>query len=279
MEWRSIREWYIAMGFIPIALYFFAISIVMTGAAPDYFRALTIVALIAVIWLGVEWGIICAKAQLKHEFIGYIVVGMLVAIATWFAVQQAPILVSGLIPPGDYLPGANVEGIKWQKEFLPLDVSLLNQTDSDFADVRFYIRTNLVIAKIGFSGENDCRGFPALPGLEITSATMTRTDPQGHKITWRVLDNDQDTVASFFRVQCDKIRAHSQVDMALAAMRWPPGNSGEIRWVAVFAKYLGAYQNREQFSAMCLVNRCNKIPQNFDQMKQSAHIGAYGVVQ
>lgn len=278
MEWRSIREWYIAMGVIPFAAYLFVVGLIMTGAAPDSFVGCIVIAYATVGWLILDWYFLCVNQHIEHEFIGYFIVAILIAIPTWFATRQAPLIMMSAIPMGNYQTGSDVQGIRWKGEYLPLDASLINQTDFDYSNVRIWVRTNLVIAKIAFAGENDCKAEPELPGLEITSATISRTDSRGGVTSSRIFSKGQDVVATVFAVQCDKFIAHSQIEMAFAALRWPPGTSGTVEWVAVSARYFGGYKNRDEFLTKCLTGKCARLPQNRREMAKAAHMGVYGVV-
>jgi hypothetical protein len=277
MEGLSIRDWYVAMGFIPFAMYAIALSLVLSNAQPLLFWWCIGLAYASLAWLAIDWYFFSRYRQIK-KCLGYLGVAAFAILPTWLATISAPLDFAAAMPIGEYPPGTTVQGIQWKRNYSALDAAIINKTDSDYTGVIVHLRTNLMTAQLGIGGENDCKVEPELPGINIMGATISRTDKEGHIISLPLFRSDQVLAATFYRMYCDKILAHSQVNLEIAGEGWPPGTPGKLEWVAFYARYTGAYRYQREFSAQCLIGKCSDMPLNRDQDVQNARLGGSAIV-
>jgi hypothetical protein len=188
----------------------------------------------------------------------------------WFIFIPAPLNFG--LGPGEftYPDGTDILGIKWKNNFLELHLLLSNDTDIDYSNLDIFVRSNLGIAESGmYKGFNQCISGPAETG--VAGVTIGFGERENGKLIGVPLFAKTPSVATVYRLRCEKFTARSRIEIVYALVPTPPNTSYKnLRWAIFSAKYEGGYRKRVVFDKRCFVPSCGtEIPDSFN----SVHFG------
>ena len=173
--------------------------------------------------------------KFKDWFGKFMIIGMALVLYGWVICWLFPNTKPDMfiVPDLNHYPaGHEAYGIRWNGWEWVVLARMRNETEFDYTNVDIYAQTNLFIDRVGFApGINHCVSAGVLPGVQVFGASM-RAESNGRTIP--LLTNDTPVVATVYRIQCDKISARSQLDLALSIT----GNNGQApAWAALSMDY------------------------------------------
>jgi hypothetical protein len=230
-----------------------ALGVTLTGFV--YFDAGLGLVTIAVCWVGFDfWRKFHDRKRRRIPAI--LALAFLYALFLWRVLVPAPLTFETNIPAGDYPAGTNILGITWKKEYYPVEVIIGNDTDHEYSNFDSYIRTNNTYMdhpgmKVGI---NQCTATPENPHVGFFGLTFSYKDSKGATISIPLSENDDHKLSSFYRVRCDKIAAHSTIEVLL-----PVIGPEQPSWVAISAKYDAANISRAPFIPKCILSDCRRV--------------------
>jgi hypothetical protein len=131
----------------------------------------------------------------------------------------------------------------------------------DYSNYEVYLTTNQLMAEVGVDGgRNNCMAEAKIPHLEIASPALSFVDKDGKVVTvpLQLSKPGQKGFSTFYRIECDKLGAHSKIDVVLAVIRKDP--AAKLTWAALSARYIAANQPRLYTAEQCFLSSCAADP-------------------
>jgi hypothetical protein len=246
-----IRSWITLLGIIPL---YGGIGFAMTGYINFWVGVvvliLTAVALAVHFWLANE------IRPLRIRITGVIVISAALAATLWLVFVSAPIDVLISAPPGNYQKGTRVLSLEWKDGETPVQVRIANESELPYENFDSYYRVDsTTISRVGiYSGINTCAATP-----ENKISTLAQASISVDGVSIPLFQPDQQNPASVYRVRCNKLAAHSHIDivLAIAGSEKPKWDIGSFRYDAL-NRHRGP-----QFFPKCLVEPCKELPSTF----------------
>lgn len=214
-------------------------------------------------WIGASaffLGVILLAYQIQHEkwFQGLqlmaeigvdLIFAVIFVLSVIWIFAPAPLVIRDEPRLPKYVVGADVWGIKWEPSFSELDIHVENDSDNDYLNVIIRVETDLGIQQLHFQQSPfRCTSVPDLPSATPTIRSITQIwrDETGQ---WHELEHaagpSSDVPAWAYRVTCDKLPYHSQLDLVGALAPQNVGSTEQptllsprtARWVKVDARY------------------------------------------
>lgn len=208
-----------------------------------------------------EWQRSSDSRARKWQLGGWIVIAGCFGFLGWIVLRPVPFDVSFLSIEDQYAEGTEVAGIKWKSIYYQTRIVLVNNSDDQYTNIGFRVRTNLTIAAIGFiSTFSRCNAEPVTPGIVTAGTTLTTPNPQGGL---SVLKTEQ--ISQTFRVFCDRILSDDKIEVIVATvgvrqlMRQPSHSSSMPLWIAISGSFDGFGRSRTLRRSQCLVKNCPDI--------------------
>jgi hypothetical protein len=255
-ERRSVRAWHIALG-IPIAFVGIGSGIAATG--PAFFNLGAGLAAAGLAWLLFDWWFFSKDLWLIARLGGTCGTLIIAGALGWVVFRPAPLPIDVALLPGNYPDGSVVGGIKWNSQYGGFDLSLRNDSDFQYTNIDFLIRTNLMIAEIGSTSKfSQCSAKPVIPGLQVQGAYIAGHDEKGNPVNIPV---GEFTRGDIFKVYCDKILPNDFVTLTIATHQRPgEGGFKEPAATSLRGSFDGFGQSRPLQKQACLIKGCAEIP-------------------
>ena len=176
VEKRSIRAWHVALG-VPAAFVALGFSLIAMG--PAAFTIGATLGYAGLAWLLFDWWVFSKQLSFGVRLAGTLGTVILTMVLSWVVFRPAPITVSFLRMTENYADGVEIAGIKWSSKYSGIRVVLRNDLDFQYTNVEFKMRTDVMIAAVGFNTKfSQCGAKPTLGPLEISGASIA---PDGKK--------------------------------------------------------------------------------------------------
>ena len=161
-----------------------------------------------------------------------------------------------------YPDDLTIAGIKWKSTYSQARVIFeKNQSDEQFTNIDFRIRTSIEIASIGFVSKfSQCNASAIIPTLSFSNPVIFTIDANGRKIAVP-LDGNHPSMPTIYRVFCDRIIARDKLEVVVAAVPklGTPANSGKPTWMAINGTFDGLGRSRALSEGACLIDKCQGI--------------------
>jgi hypothetical protein len=246
-EKRSVRVWYIAVG-IPTGFVFLGSTLLAMG--PAYFTLGACIAYIGIAWLLFDWWFFSRELTLELRLAGTLGTLVIGGIISWVVFRPAPISISFLRITESYADGVDISGIKWSSKYSGFRAVLRNDSNYSYSDIEFLIRTDVMIAAIGFNTKfNNCAAKSTLGAIEISGASIA---PNGKNAIPLDLP-----MADMFKIVCNKLLPHDPVEIILATRRNIVGGGFDAASaVAIRGSFVGFLQSKSLEKSECLIQGC-----------------------
>jgi hypothetical protein len=250
-EDKGLRSWQIAMGAVPAL--FLASGIVLMLTGPDTFWAGYGMTAAALIWLALDWYFYSDRFAVRMQFAVYGLILLSAVFLFIFAFRPMPLRVSLSQIAEHYATDSNIDGIKWKANYTGFRAFLVNDSDFQYTNLDFLVRTDILIAEIGFNAKfSQCTAEPTLPGLMIGGVSITTSEGTSYPTT--------PAGANVFHVYCDKILPRSQIEMTVATRPDLRGGFPDAASAQLTGSFDAYFQSRPIDAAECLVKGCSLAP-------------------
>jgi hypothetical protein len=255
IEKSSIRAWHIAVG-IPMGFVAFGLGLTAI-AGPAFFLLGITFAYAGIAWLLFDWWFFSKDLALRTRLIGTtgtLVIGLAIS---WVAFRPAPLDTSFSRIIENYSEGTDIGGIKWKSKYAGFRLFLRNDSEFQYTNINFQIRTDVLIAGIGFITKfSQCAAKANIPGLSIGGVSIGLSDKQG-KTSYTPMEL---TEGDIFKVICDKLLPHDPLEI-IVATRQHILESGfpEAAAVTVRGSFDGFGQSRPLAKSECLIIGCTPV--------------------
>jgi len=239
-----------AMGIIPATLLAIGIGIAMAG--PAYFWYGIYSAYAALLWLAIDWWVYFHDLTVRQKSLSGAGIIIPLLIVSGIAFHPAPISISFLRMAENYTDGIDVAGIKWSGKYSGLRLFLGNDSDSQYTNIDFMIRTDVYIADIGFETKfSQCIRAPTIPNLAIGGVSI------GDGKTMQPM---RMTKATVYKIFCDKLLPHDQIQIVIATTQdFMSGGFSEPAAVAMRGSFDGFGRARSLDKSECLIRGCTPV--------------------
>jgi len=208
-ETRSIRAWHVALG-VPAA--FVALGFSLLAMGPATFTIGATLGYAGLAWLLFDWWVFSKQLSFGVRLAGSLGTVILAMVLSWLVFRPAPIAVNFLRMIEKYADGVEIAGIKWSSKYSGIRVVLRNDADFQYTNVEFLMRTDVMIAAVGFNTKfSQCSAKPTLGAVEISGASIA---PDGKNAIPLELP-----MADVFKVVCDRLLPHDPVEIVVATRR------------------------------------------------------------
>jgi hypothetical protein len=229
-----------------------ATGVAMTGAVDFYVG-------IALVIGGTLWAVIDLWRDFTHDrhkaAYGSLIIIALCTAFVWHSYTPAPLDVTIVVPAVNYSNGESVLGLEWKPNYFPIFIEISNLSDTEYEAIdgrfvpgggpEFRLENNPHAVIIGkghvVGGVNNCVIGRAMPFLEWFV--------NGRLIPMETATEDiRSNVAG---IRCDKISAHSTVQIILA-----PDHPVRPDWVVGDIQYAAANMHRSSYPTKCVSGNC-----------------------
>jgi hypothetical protein len=250
-EGRSVRTWHISLG-IPFGLLALGVTLIAMGSPTFTLGMMTAYAGVA--WLLFDWWFFSKELTLGLRLTGTAGTLAIAAIVSWVAFRPAPLDISFVRVPDGYADGVDVAGIKWSKKYSGLRLSLRNDSDFQYSNIDFLIKTDVMIAAVGFESKfAQCAAKPTLVAVSISGPTIGFQDKNGNTNLMPL----NFTMADVFKVFCDKLLPHDPVEIVFATRNSPVRQGfNEASAVNLRGTFEGFLKSRPLEKKECLIAGC-----------------------
>jgi len=249
-EKLSAREWQIKFG-IPAT--FVAVGMALIAMGPAFFKWGAILAYVSAGWLLFDWWYYYRRLSLLLRLIGMsgtVVIGAAISLVVF---HWAPLSVSFLRITEHYADGVEIAGIKWSPKYSGFRIILRNDSDYAYSNIEFLIRSDVMIANIGFIAKfESCAAKPTLGPIEISGASIA---PDGKNAVPLDLP-----MADMYKIVCDRLLPHDPVEIVVATRRnIIDGGFDEASSVAIRGSFEAFFKTRPLEKTECLIQGCKPI--------------------
>jgi hypothetical protein len=250
-ERKSIRGWLLAVG-VPFGLIGLGAGLIAMGAST--FMLGTWVAFAGIAWLLFDWWFFSKELSVATRLMGTLGTLVIGVIIGWVAFRPAPFTISFQRLTENYADGAEISGIKWSSKYSGLRMILRNDSDFQYMNLEFLIRTDVMIAAVGFDSKfSSCAAKPTLMGVEFNGPSIGLPDKYGKVVSTPL----NFSIADVFKVVCDKLLPHDPVEIVLATRRRiVDGGFNEASGVTVRGSFEGFLKSRPFQKTECLIQGC-----------------------
>jgi hypothetical protein len=267
-------SWQVAMG-IPIAFYAVAVGLAMSGGA--YFWPGIIIGYVATVVLAVSLWVESKYWSLGERFSGLSAIVGLFGIISWIALLPAPLAISIIREPGNYMTNSDVDGIKWQDAFSGVRVRLSNRGNYDYKNINVTIQTDLLVWQIGTKGPfTKCKMAP----FSSTTFAVDMLDNTGKK---RTIISKPSIASKKVKIYCDALLSQTDVEFVLALVNFNHAPSPgapmflarvEPKWTAVSVDFEANGRPRMADAHECF----NGEEKCYDMLKDNGNGTAVGII-
>jgi hypothetical protein len=175
----------------------------------------------------------------------------------WLLFVPAPLDTIVGIPKGNYLDGQMVLGLKWQSNYFPVNITVMNKTTIEYANINGYVQTSspAIVRAAIYGGINQCIVTSENPAIDVSQGELS-FEKNGKYVSIPVLQPDEQIPATIYRIVCAKLAPHSKVDVVVAT-------AGEAKpsWAIVQFEYDAANRHRGPIATrQCFLSSCADMP-------------------
>jgi hypothetical protein len=189
--------------------------------------------------------------------------------AIWVPASISPLLAS---ERGNYSKGTMIFGIPWQEFYSELIAAIVNDTDYDFTNIDIYLRTDLTIADLGIPrGINSCTYEPYTPFF-MAGGIIGAKNKNGETTDVPMLDKNKPIAANIYHVRCERISAHSEIEIRGAIEEKPIESTvkRQPKWAKIWVNLSAEYRSVHYTFQQCFLKPCGDIPSRYDDQKVPA---------
>jgi len=234
-----------------------ALGSTLIAMGPPTFTLGTCVAYAGIAWLLFDWWHFSEELIPKLRLLGTISTITIALIITWVVFRPAPLTISLLPINENYAEGTDLAGIKWSSKYSGFRVVLRNDADFQYTNIEFLIRTDVMIAAVGFNAKfSQCAAKPTLIGADISGVSIGVPDKDG---STKAIPLDL-SLANVYKIFCDKILAHDPLEIVVATRRnLVTGGFDAASAVAIRGAFEGFLRSRPLAKSECLIQGCTPV--------------------
>jgi hypothetical protein len=202
------------------------------------------------------------KQSGAYRFVVSLVSFAFLGLFAWLWFRPASIEVTAISMSDGYESGTIIAGIKWDEVYSEARLIIENKSDSVYTEINAYVRTDLLITKIGSMNPNShCQSAPLMP-FQITGATLgiVGKDKETPERALPLFTPESEGVrASQFKLHCDKLLPGEIIEAVVALVsskeRVPP------KWISAEVEYDAFGRTRSALPLKrCFAEKCDPIP-------------------
>jgi hypothetical protein len=258
-----VGSWHRTRGLVPYFLV--GAGVAMTVAGVTFFWPGVAVAYVGLGWLLVQLWVeridLESSEWIRH--VAIFVVGF--GFVSWLAFRPAPMMITAEPLENNYLPDAEIAGIKWNPAYYELRIHLINASKELYSNLNILLRTDLFIHNIGFmTYSNEC-----FAGVEALVKDMTFTITGVNRPDLTIPLQDKDSYGSIFHIHCGKVFANEGLEFvaAIVSQTMKAGqHSGGLfdprtkpSWLTMKIQYDGFGRTNYRDFLECFVGDCANI--------------------
>jgi len=253
-EKKSIRAWHIAVGLPPAFLVGLGLTLIAMGPAASLAGAW--IAFTGVVWLLLDWWFFSKELPLAVRIVGAATTVAVGIVLSWVVFRPAPLTISSFLISENYADGTEIAGIKWSSKYSGFRTVLRNESDFQYTNVEFVIRTDVLIAAMGFNTKfSQCNAKSTGP-IEISGGSLGFRDKNGNAITIPL----SFPMAHMYKVFCDKLLPHDPVEIVVATRRdLVRGGFDAASAIAIRGSFEAFLRNRSFDEHACLIQGCTPV--------------------
>lgn len=210
-------SWLVTMG-IPITFYAVGVGLAMSGSA--YFWPGIIIGYVATVVFAVSLWVESKHWSLGERFVGSSSIVGLFGIISWIALLPAPLTISIIREPSNYMINSDVDGIKWQDAYSGVRVRLSNKGNYDYKNIKVTVQTDLLVWQIGIKGPfTQCKSSP------FSSTTFSVTVDGLDNSDKRMIISKPSMASKKLKIYCDALLSQTDVELVLALVNFNHASS------------------------------------------------------